>query len=191
MKTIDAFKLNEEELKQEIRNNQDIEVDNCLGQRYLGCALKEGNIKLVGTPGNGLAAYLDGASIYVKGNAQDAVADTMNGGLVAIEGNAGYACNGHKKAGEEVSVQSLFQKKMRSKACQKGGRADNEADVRGIGQSEGRVLEAEIDRDPACTCAKKEQLFLPSAPVAKDLRLHAVHDRKGQHKAEEEHLKGR
>ena len=100
MKTIDAFKLNEEELKQEIRNNQDIEVDNCLGQRYLGCALKEGNIKLVGTPGNGLAAYLDGASIYVKGNAQDAVADTMNGGLVAIEGNAGdalsYAMRGGK-----------------------------------------------------------------------------------------------
>ena len=123
MKTIDAFKLNEEELKQEIRNNQDIEVDNCLGQRYLGCALKEGNIKLVGTPGNGLAAYLDGASIYVKGNAQDAVADTMNGGLVAIEGNAGdalsYAMRGGKvyilgNAGYRAGVHMKAYKEKRS-----------------------------------------------------------------------------
>ena len=91
MKTIDARKFSEEKIKEEIRSCHDIEVDNCLGQRYLGCALKEGTLRLTGTPGNGLASYMDGGSIYVKGNVQDAVADTMNGGLVAVEGNAGDA----------------------------------------------------------------------------------------------------
>ena len=100
MRHLDAGKLTQEELMKELRKDGDILVSNCLGQRYLGCALKKGHLILEGTPGNGMASYLDGASIYVKGNVQDAVADTMNDGLVAVEGNAGdalaYAMRGGK-----------------------------------------------------------------------------------------------
>ena len=51
-----------------------------------------------GVPGNALGAYLNGASITVNANAQDAVGDTMNEGEIIIHGNigdaAGYAMRG-------------------------------------------------------------------------------------------------
>ena len=49
-------------------------------------------------PGNALGAYLNGASITVNGNAQDAVGDTMNAGEIVVHGSigdaAGYAMRG-------------------------------------------------------------------------------------------------
>ena len=49
-------------------------------------------------PGNALGAYLDGGSVQVFCNAQDAVGDTMNGGKIIVHGScgdaAGYAMRG-------------------------------------------------------------------------------------------------
>ncbi|MCL2108822.1 MAG: glutamate synthase [Oscillospiraceae bacterium] len=80
-------------------------IDNCYGQRYIGCALKEGVIKINGTPGNALGAYLDGGVINVNGNAQDAVGDTMNFGKIIIHGNAGDAL-GYAMRGGEIFVRN-------------------------------------------------------------------------------------
>jgi glutamate synthase domain-containing protein 3 len=79
------------ELNFAVKNSADKEIiiDNVLGQRYIGCALSDKKIKVNGTPGNGLGAYLDGAEIEVFGNAQDATADTMNGGRIIIHGGCG------------------------------------------------------------------------------------------------------
>ncbi|MCL2084138.1 MAG: glutamate synthase [Oscillospiraceae bacterium] len=78
-------------------------IENCLGQRYIGCAMKEGRITINGTPGNALAAYLDGGVVEVNGNAQDAVGDTMNGGTVIIHGGAGDAL-GYAMRGGSIFV---------------------------------------------------------------------------------------
>ncbi|MFA6949002.1 MAG: glutamate synthase, partial [Eubacteriales bacterium] len=71
---------------------------NCLGERYIGCGARAQTIELDGTPGNALGAYLDGADIIVRGNAQDATGDTMNAGSIIIHGStgdaAGYAMRG-------------------------------------------------------------------------------------------------
>ena len=94
MKEADLRKNSEEEVRSiisEVSNGGDGMLTGCLGQRYLGCGLRSGRLYLKGTPGNGLAAYLEGGSVYVDGNAQDAAADTMNDGLVAIKGSAGDA----------------------------------------------------------------------------------------------------
>ena len=91
MLKLDALMMDENELKKEADTAEDVSIINCLGQRYLGCARKNGHMLLSGTPGNGLASYLDGARIDVDGNVQDAVADTMNSGLVTIHGSAGDA----------------------------------------------------------------------------------------------------
>lgn len=71
--------------------NEEITVTGCLGERYIGCGMKDGVMHVEGTPGNAIASYLDGGSIYVDGNVQDAAADTMNAGLLAVNGSAGDA----------------------------------------------------------------------------------------------------
>lgn len=68
-----------------------VQIENCCGQRFIGCGLNQKAIAIHGTPGNALGAYLDGGQIEVFGNAQDAVGDTMNGGKIIIHGNAGDA----------------------------------------------------------------------------------------------------
>ncbi|MCL2077942.1 MAG: glutamate synthase [Oscillospiraceae bacterium] len=78
-------------------------IENCLGQRYIGCAMKDGIVTVNGTPGNALGAYLDGGIIEVNGNAQDAVGDTMNDGKIIIHGNAGDAL-GYAMRGGEIFV---------------------------------------------------------------------------------------
>jgi glutamate synthase domain-containing protein 3 len=88
-------------LNEEIRKaNEDITVDECCGERFIGSGASSKAITINGTPGNALGAYLDGATIIVKGNAQDAVGDTMNDGKIIIYGNAGdalgYAMRGGK-----------------------------------------------------------------------------------------------
>lgn len=69
-----------------------------IGQRYIGCGKSEGEIIVSQTPGNALGAYLDGAKITVRCNAQDATGDTMNDGEIVVYGNAGdgtgYAMRG-------------------------------------------------------------------------------------------------
>ena len=81
----------------------DICIDNCYGQRFIGSGLNGKTITINGTPGNALGAYLDGGVINVNGNAQDAVGDTMNDGKIIIHGNAGDAL-GYAMRGGEIFV---------------------------------------------------------------------------------------
>jgi len=75
-----------------------IQLEDCLGERFIGAGASDARIEIEGIPGNALGAYLDGACIEVFGNAQDAVGDTMNDGRIIIHGNvgdtAGYAMRG-------------------------------------------------------------------------------------------------
>ncbi len=100
MISIKAGMMHFQELNQIIKtaNGEDIEIENCLGQRYIASGLKSGTIVINGVPGNALGAYLNGANIKVFGNAQDATGDTMSLGTIYIDGNcgdaAGYAMRG-------------------------------------------------------------------------------------------------
>lgn len=83
-----------------LRQERSCQIENCLGQRFLGAGMSNKQITIEGIPGNALGAYLNGAEITVHGNAQDAVGDTMNEGRIIIHGNvgdaAGYAMRGGK-----------------------------------------------------------------------------------------------
>jgi glutamate synthase domain-containing protein 3 len=78
-----------------------VNVRNVSGQRYIGTGLKSKvELHIHGTPGNDLAAFMDGPTIYVHGNAQDGVGNTMNSGKVVVYGHAGdiagYSMRGGK-----------------------------------------------------------------------------------------------
>ena len=67
-----------------------IELKNILGQRYIGDGIKvKAKIKIYGTPGNDLAAFMDGPEIEIFGNGQDGVGNTMNSGKIIIHGDCG------------------------------------------------------------------------------------------------------
>lgn len=109
---IDATDLHYRELNERIRaaveaGEREIILDNVLGQRYIGAGLGSG-VRLVinGTPGNDLAAFMNGAEIEVNGNAQDGVANTMNAGRIVVRGDAGDIL-GHSMRGGMVLVQGL------------------------------------------------------------------------------------
>jgi glutamate synthase domain-containing protein 3 len=92
---IDAKNLHYRDLNDQIhqalrQGAKDILLRNVNGQRYIGDGIR-GNIKIwiEGVPGNDLAAFMDGPSIIVNSNAQDAVGNTMNSGKVVIHGHAG------------------------------------------------------------------------------------------------------
>lgn len=78
-----------------------IELHNVFGQRYIGTDLhRPVEIHIYGTPGNDLAAFMDGPRLVVHGNVQDGCGNTMNGGEVIIHGRAGdvtgYSMRGGK-----------------------------------------------------------------------------------------------
>jgi len=82
----------------------DIELDEVFGQRYIGDALPAGvSLSIHGTPGNDMAAYMDGASIEVFGNGQDQIANTMNEGHIVVHGHCGDAV-GYAMRGGEIFV---------------------------------------------------------------------------------------
>jgi glutamate synthase domain-containing protein 3 len=82
-----------QDLNEEIKDCPDDEiiVNNCNGQRYIGSGLENKVLRINGVPGNALGAYLNNCSIYINGNAQDATGDTMNSGRIFIYGNSGDA----------------------------------------------------------------------------------------------------
>ncbi|MDR0951545.1 MAG: glutamate synthase [Oscillospiraceae bacterium] len=99
LKKIDCSGKNYDILNEELRAvSGDIELTNCLGQRFIAAGSPPRKIKINGIPGNALGAYLNGAEIYVNGNAQDATGDTMDSGSIIIDGScgdaAGYAMRG-------------------------------------------------------------------------------------------------
>jgi glutamate synthase domain-containing protein 3 len=92
---IDAKNLHYRDLNDQIHQAlghgaKEILLRNVNGQRYIGNGIR-GNLKISieGVPGNDLAAFMDGPSIIVNSNAQDAVGNTMNSGKVVIHGHAG------------------------------------------------------------------------------------------------------
>lgn len=94
------------ELNNQIRSTTDnqITIDHCIGQRYIGSGLGSKEIVINGTPGNALGSYLDGCNITVNGNAQDATGDTMNDGSIIIHGSSGDA-TGYAMRGGKIYVQ--------------------------------------------------------------------------------------
>ena len=81
-----------------------IELQNVCAQRYLGTDLHSPvEIQIYGTPGNDLAAFLDGPHIIVRGNAQDGCGNTMNEGELVIHGRAGDA-TGHSMRGGKIFI---------------------------------------------------------------------------------------
>ena len=64
---IDASQLSHQELNDQLRmsREQNIIIDNCLGQRYLASGSCGKKVTVTGTPGNALGSYLDGTEIDV------------------------------------------------------------------------------------------------------------------------------
>ncbi len=99
---IDAANYENTELNKLIRESTDekLELENVLGQRYIGAGLSGKEILINGTPGNALGAYLNGSKIIVHGNAQDAIGDTMNDGAIIVHGNCGDTTGYAMRSGE-------------------------------------------------------------------------------------------
>jgi glutamate synthase domain-containing protein 3 len=78
-----------------LRGTHRFEIQNVFGQRYLGTNLwgidgrDKISIRVYGTPGSDLGAFMDGPTIEVFGNTQDATGNTMNCGRIIIHGSAG------------------------------------------------------------------------------------------------------
>jgi glutamate synthase domain-containing protein 3 len=101
---ISAQYLDFKELNRQIKaSSEDVRIDDCYGQRFIGSAMRGKTLTINGTPGNALGAYLDGGAIEVHGNAQDATGDTMNDGRIVIHGNAGDAL-GYAMRGGSIFV---------------------------------------------------------------------------------------
>ncbi len=101
MLLLNAKALNHKSLNEKLKAaDEDVLLENVLGQRFIAAGLADRSIEIHGTPGNALGAYLNGAVINVCGNAQDAVGDTMNSGQINVFGNIGdapgYAMRGGK-----------------------------------------------------------------------------------------------
>lgn len=104
MTTIDVKDLGYKELNDELRAADSVcTLAGCLGQRFIAAGMADKSIKIEGVPGNALGAYLNGATINVFANAQDAVGDTMNEGRIIIHGNIGDAA-GYAMRGGEIYV---------------------------------------------------------------------------------------
>lgn len=104
MQTIDAKGIYYRDLNHMIKQifadgMEELLLKNINGQRFIGDAISgKQRIIIEGTPGNDLAAYMDGLEIVVKANTQDGTGNTMNDGRVVVHGDAGdvtgYAMRG-------------------------------------------------------------------------------------------------
>jgi len=108
MTTVDARGLHYRDLNQRLlelvrQGQRHLRVENVLGQRYIGTGLPPAGLELQGTPGEDLAAFMDGSIIRVFGNVQNAVGNTMNSGRVIVHGSAGDVL-GHSMRGGEIWI---------------------------------------------------------------------------------------
>lgn len=102
---ITAGTMDFRDLNNAIRQGDDnIVIDRCFGQRFIGDGMSGKTITINGTPGNALGAYFNGGVIRVNGNAQDAMGDTMNEGTIFVHGNSGDA-TGYAMRGGKIFVQ--------------------------------------------------------------------------------------
>ncbi|MHB9094812.1 MAG: GltB/FmdC/FwdC-like GXGXG domain-containing protein [Eubacteriales bacterium] len=78
-----------------------IVLKNVNGQRYIATRVSRPvDIEIKGVPGNDLGAYMNGSTVIVRDNGQDAIGNTMNAGKIVVHGHAGdvlgYAMRGGK-----------------------------------------------------------------------------------------------
>jgi glutamate synthase domain-containing protein 3 len=92
---IDALGMHYRELNKQIRTaivegETEFVLNKINGQRYIGDGI-EARVRIIinGTPGNDLAAFMNGPSIEVFANGQDGIANTMNSGEIIIHGMVG------------------------------------------------------------------------------------------------------
>ena len=104
MKKIDCKNLDFAALNSLIREEKEVELVNCAGQRFIGAGTENKRIKITGGPGNGLASFMSGGEITVFGNVQDQACDTMNDGKVVVHGMAGDAA-GYAMRGGEIYIE--------------------------------------------------------------------------------------
>lgn len=105
-KTIDAKGIYYKQLNdmiQQVVNEGETKIvlNNVNGQRYIGTRVdKPVEIEIQGVPGNDLGAFMNGSTIIVSDNGQDAIGNTMNTGKIVVHGHAGdvlgYAMRGGK-----------------------------------------------------------------------------------------------
>jgi len=109
---IDAKNINYRDLNFKIKqavslsknDNSVIVLENVIGQRYIGDGIKgRAVIKIYGTPGNDMAAFIDGPVIEVFGNGQDGIGNTMNSGKIIIHGDCGDII-GYSMRGGEIYI---------------------------------------------------------------------------------------
>ncbi len=93
------------DLNDEVRSSdeREITIENCMGQRYIGSGMADKHVLIKGVPGNDLGCYLNGGTLTVSGNAQDATGDTMNEGAIIIHGSSGDA-TGYAMRGGKILV---------------------------------------------------------------------------------------
>ncbi|MDR1926584.1 MAG: hypothetical protein LBQ13_02750 [Endomicrobium sp.] len=127
MEIIDALSIYYRDLNSLIDNtiktDKTIVLKNVFGQRYIGRGLPEKvKLKIYGTPGNDMAAYMNGAELEIFGNSQDTVGNTMNYGRIIVHGNCGdtlgYAMRGgeiyvEENVGYRVGIHMKEYKKMK------------------------------------------------------------------------------
>lgn len=101
---LDHKQLNELVYRKMNNGAKQIILDNINGQRYIGAGLsKDVKIIINGVPGNDLACFMDGPTIIVNSNGQDAIGNTMNAGKVIIHGDAGDI-TGHSMRGGKIYI---------------------------------------------------------------------------------------
>lgn len=105
---LNASALNYKDLNTILRSLGDqgriVHIENVCGQRYIGTDLNpDMELHIHGTPGNDLAAFMDGNTVIVHGNAQDGVGNTMNRGTVVVHGRAGDIV-GHSMRGGAIYI---------------------------------------------------------------------------------------
>lgn len=84
---------------------KEIELRDVCGQRYIGAGLsvKDAVIRIYGTPGNDLGAFMNGGKIEVFANAQDGIGNTANDGIIVVHGDSGDI-TGHSMRGGRIYV---------------------------------------------------------------------------------------
>lgn len=83
---------------------EEIVVKNVNGQRYIGDGITgKACLTLKGTPGNDMAAFMNGLEVHVEGNTQDSIGNTMNDGLIVVHGSAGDTV-GYAMRGGEIFI---------------------------------------------------------------------------------------
>ncbi len=74
---------------------------NVNGQRYILDGIRENiEMDIYGVPGQDLGAFMDGPTIRVFGDGQDAIANTMGNGKIVIHGIAGDVCGYGMRGGK-------------------------------------------------------------------------------------------